>query len=27
VEEGYHQRAKQSDLYQLIVESDRFISF
>ena len=27
VEAGYHQRAKQTDLYQLIVESDRLVTF
>jgi hypothetical protein len=27
VEAGYHQRAKQTDLYRLITESDRVISF
>jgi len=27
VEEGFHKRAKQIDLYNLIVESDRLVSF
>jgi hypothetical protein len=27
VEAGYHQRAKQIDLYRLIAESDRVITF
>jgi len=27
VEASYHQRAKQIDLYRLIAESDRFITF
>ena len=27
VESGYHQRAKQTDLYRLIAASDRFITY